>query len=251
VREILPPGNNLTTPASGAIDVKLAASEHLTGQNFGDTTDLEITGSVYNDLSGVGTRQPGDPGLAGWQVYVDVNDIGYAVAGDPIATTDANGNYLLFYAPPAGVTSLIIREVRQNGWRRTQPAGIYPLGFYTIALPAISVGSIDFGDSLTSLVTGTVFNDANGNGKLDPGEAPLTAWQIEVDAYVNGVWKDDLFTTTTDSNGDYSFVLAAGTYRIHEVIQSGYNPTKPAATGYTLPLAAGATVTAENFGNKA
>ena len=42
---------------------------------------------VYNDLNDDDNQDSGDPGLAGWTVYIDVNDTGSYVTGDPTATT--------------------------------------------------------------------------------------------------------------------------------------------------------------------
>ena len=111
----------------------------------------EITGIVYNDLNKDGVHNTFEGGLAGWQVYVDLTNAGIYVAGDPVATTDSKGNYVLLVNPPAGAKSLIIREVRQTGWQRTQPAGAYPLGFYTITpTPATLATSLNFGNFLTA-----------------------------------------------------------------------------------------------------
>jgi hypothetical protein len=39
------------------------------------------------------TQDPGEPGLAGQTVFLDLNGSGQLAAGDPTATTDAQGNY--------------------------------------------------------------------------------------------------------------------------------------------------------------
>jgi hypothetical protein len=114
---------------------------------------LTIKGTIYNDLNKNGLRDVAEGGLAGWQAYVDLTNAGIYVAGDPIATTDAKGNYTLLITPSSGAKSLIIREVRQTGWQRTQPAGVYPLGFYTVTLPATLATSLDFGNVLAPAAT--------------------------------------------------------------------------------------------------
>jgi hypothetical protein len=109
---------------------------------------IVITGSVYNDLSGDGKRESGEPGLSNWQVYIDLKNIGYYVAGDPVATTNSLGNYTLTFAPITVPGNLIVREVLRTGWRRTQPAGAYPLGYYAISTSAGTASNITFGDTL-------------------------------------------------------------------------------------------------------
>ena len=211
---------------------------------------VTITGSVFNDLTGDGVRQSSDPGLANWQVFVDLTNVGYYVSGDPIATTNSSGNYSLPVTLQPGAGPLIIREVRQNNWRRTDPAGIYPLGYYSLTPTTATIGNINFGDSATALITGTVFDDKNANGKQDSGEAGLAGWTIEIDAYIKGVWKNNAYSATTNSTSVYSIVLAPGSYRLHEVTKNGLKPTIPSSGSYSITLAAGATVTGVNFGDK-
>jgi uncharacterized delta-60 repeat protein len=51
-----------------------------------------IGGTVFSDAAGNNTMLPGS-GIAGAQVYLDLQGIDKLVAGDPVVTTDANGNY--------------------------------------------------------------------------------------------------------------------------------------------------------------
>ena len=61
-----------------------------------------------------------DAPLRYWQVYADANNNGIFDVGEPTTYTDYNGYYKL-----KGLSAghYIIREVRQDGWRRTSPAG--------------------------------------------------------------------------------------------------------------------------------
>ena len=77
-----------------------------------------ISGTVWNDLNGNGTNDPGEPGLANIELDLvqDVNSNGLAEAGEPVAAsalTDANGNYSF-----AGVTpgSYVVRETDLYGY---------------------------------------------------------------------------------------------------------------------------------------
>lgn len=245
-------GSNSLIPSGVSTDQRGLARifNHTVDVGAVEFSQITITGTVYNDLNGNGSRQTGEPGMAGVQVYVDLQDKGVFVNGDPIATANSSGNYTLTFVPPAGSTSFIVREVRPNGWRRTQPAGLYPLGYYTISAANALDANLNFGNSQTSLVLGTVFHDLNANGKQDSGEAGLSGWSILVDQLVSGVWQNNKFSVVTDGKGNYSLVLAAGTYRIHEVAKGGLKPTIPVSGTVTLSVPAGATVTGENFGNK-
>jgi hypothetical protein len=96
-------------------------------------------------------------------------------------------------------------------------------------------------------ISGVKFNDKNANGIRDVGEEGLPDWTIQL-------WKDGtcVQTTTTGSAGDYIFtVTAAGTYRVMEVLQTGWRQTAPPALGYyEFFVSLGDTITGKDFGNK-
>lgn len=84
--------------------------------------------------------------------------------------------------------------------------------------------------ALVSGIQGTKWNDLNGNGVKDTGEASLAGWTIYLDQNNNGTLDTGETSTTTDANGNYSFTgLAAGTYTVAEVMQSGWQQTSPGA----------------------
>src|SRR5262249_31301974 len=72
----------------------------------------------------------------------------------------------------------------------------------------------------------TVFLDTNNNGTLDTGEP----------------------STTTDANGNYTFSgLGQGTYRVREVLQSGWSQTT--ANPADIVAQSGVNVSGRDFGN--
>ena len=78
-----------------------------------------VSGVKFNDLDGDGVRDPGEPGLAGWTVYADLNNNRALDPTEPSAITGADGAYALTL--PSGTYNL--REVPQAGWRRNLPDG--------------------------------------------------------------------------------------------------------------------------------
>src|SRR5262249_41877179 len=63
----------------------------------------------------------------------------------------------------------------------------------------------------TGTISGTKFNDLNGDGIRQANEPGLADWVIYIDANNNGVLDADETYTITDANGNYSFNdLAAG-----------------------------------------
>ncbi len=99
-----------------------------------------IRGTKFNDLNGNGQRDPGEPGLSGWQIILqDAN--GNVLA---IATTDANGNYA-FTGLQAG--SYEVDEAQQDGWRQTYPEIDGESAVWVIGLePQVALEEIDFGN---------------------------------------------------------------------------------------------------------
>jgi hypothetical protein len=96
-------------------------------------------------------------------------------------------------------------------------------------------------------ISGTVFNDANGNGVLDAGETGMAGVVVFLDANGNGVLDANEMYTTTDANGHYSFTgLATGpgsqTYAVRVLttgtasLVAGVDPTTSPAAGVTTQL---------------
>jgi hypothetical protein len=79
-----------------------------------------VGGTVFSDTSNDGARVPGEVGAAGIVVSADLIENGSPDAGEPSATTDDNGQFLL---PPLAVGSYAVRLVPADGWAQTLPAG--------------------------------------------------------------------------------------------------------------------------------
>ncbi len=77
-----------------------------------------IDGQVFDDSNGNGTIDPGENGLAGETVYLDIGGAGHFVQGDPTATTDGNGNYAFNNLAPGTYT---VAEVVPAGFSQTAP----------------------------------------------------------------------------------------------------------------------------------
>ena len=140
VREVLPSGDSFTSPTSGFIDVAVASAAKVTGQNFGDTGLMTVSGTIFNDTNSNGTQDSVEAGLGGWVVYCDLNHNGVFVASDNNKTTLSNGTFS-FVSLKAGTYT--IRVVPKTGYSLTGPAS----GFYTVTIaPGISVSGINFAE---------------------------------------------------------------------------------------------------------
>ncbi len=95
----------------------------------------------------------------------------------------------------------------------------------------------------TGTVTAAAYDDANGNGTQDGGEAALAGAQVYVDLAGTGTYVSTDPSGVTGTAGTVSFDgVPAGTYPVRVVPPSGFTQTEPASTGaYTVTTAAGAT----------
>ncbi|HEX3356170.1 MAG TPA: SdrD B-like domain-containing protein [Tepidisphaeraceae bacterium] len=254
IREALPSGWKQTMPANNAaITVSLSAGQSAAGKNFGEqliSASGSISGTIYNDANGNGSLNSGEGGRGGIVVYNDANNDTKLDNGERSTTTLATGAYVL---PGLTAATYHIREVLPSGWKQTTPASNAAI---TIALSSAQVVSGEnFGEQLISAsgsISGTVFNDANGNGSLNTGEGGRSGIVVYNDANNDSKLDNNESSTTTPASGAYVLPgLTAGTYRIREVIASGWKQTTPASNAaITISLASAQVVTGKNIGEQ-
>jgi GLUG motif-containing protein len=92
------------------------------GEPVVDPNVCDIEGYKFDDSNADGNKDGGEPGLQGWEIYVDTNNNGLRDTGEPNTVTDATGYYKItdVEADPATCT---VAEVMQAGWRQTYPGG--------------------------------------------------------------------------------------------------------------------------------
>jgi large repetitive protein len=181
--------------------ITLAAGQSGTGYNFGEVGQ-GLAGFVYVDSNGNGTRDAGEPGIAG--VTVAAAPLG---GGTPVnATTDASGAYL-FADLPAG--SWRIDETQPvdyvDGGDSVGSLGGSLAGSDTITSIPLGVAQVgtnyNFGEGAGRLA-GSVYIDSNGNGMRDAGEpgiAGVTVTLVGTDVHGAAVSRP----VTTDASGAY------------------------------------------------
>jgi subtilisin family serine protease len=119
VAEVPQAGWQPTFPLSGVQTVVLEQGEIETNIDFGDKAlPGQIQGIKWKDLDGDGTKDPSEPGLAGWTIFLDANNSGILDPGETFTTTDVNGNYTFDNLAPSTYT---VAEVVQEGWQQTSP----------------------------------------------------------------------------------------------------------------------------------
>ena len=217
VVETDPDGFTSTTPND--VPVTVGSGEDVSDVDFGDQLIVAGTGSITGTVcDGTGSGDgfcDGEPGIPGVTVaLLDEN-------GDVVrmTTTDANGDYS-FPNVPVGTYSVV--ETDEPGWDSLNDAdgtGNGPNLIENVVVEAnTETSDRDFEDTpLDGSLSGTVYDDTNGNGQYDVGELGIPG--VEVCLNVSTC-------QNTDGNGDYSFPgLTPGTYTVVETDPDGYIST--------------------------
>jgi len=190
--------------------------------DFGNARYQRILGFKYHDQNGNGTRDPQEPGLAGWQFTVEVNGAEEMVVSGPDGNWTTTGEYL------EGST-VVVTETRQEHWEQTEPADSKP-----------STGTVGdgkehrFGNARLVAFNGEKYHDQNANGVRDDNEPGLPDFLFHgtftrPDGQVFDV------ETQSDENGLWSFPpIREGTrYDIFEKLdgKTDWEQTEPARGG--------------------
>ena len=177
-------------------------------------------------------------------VYGDANNNGRLDRGEPAAVSGRGGSYQLTMAPG----TYTIRELAPSGWRVTSPSD----GSYSVSVAGrATVTGRNFGNQrAVATVSGTAFNDQDGDGTRDTGELGQSGWQVFADADSDGQLDSGEPAAISGRDGSYQLTLTPGDYTIVEVAVSGWQVTAPGSGSYTVTVAIGDAVTGKDFGNQ-
>lgn len=211
-----------------------------------------IRGYVWSDDNNDGLQNEREHGRQGVVVRA-MNAHGALIAQ---TATDEQGNYrfagllpkeplYVEFTPPAGAVFTEPRAAANDGRRSLASPASGRTSVYSLAEDEQRV-KINAGLVQESSIAGLVFEDRNGNGRLDEGEEGLEAWVIYVDANGNGSLDPGERTTTTDSAGGYALHgLTSGAYALGLAEQDGWVSAGPR----TVTIATGQSA-AVHFGNR-
>ncbi len=212
-----------TTPAPGPF--ALTPGQVRTDLDFGYRGPASVGDLVWYDRDGDGTRNNGEPGLGGVGLTVvwfggdgvagTADDVTYA------ARTSANGTWSLAGLPGGDYRVSVDPATLPAGYtvRTADPDGTGTPDTARFALAAGQArADLDFGYRGTGSVGDRAFDDANGNGLRDAGEAGIDGVAVNLfDAAGNLVG-----TTRTAGGGLYAFAgVAPGTYTVGFVAPAG------------------------------
>lgn len=245
-----------------------------------------ISGFVFNDANANGVRDAGEGPLSGWTVYQDLNDNGTLDAG-PInaSSTDVPKVIPEFHVDPAIVFSdliinnagttitdvnvkldithtwdddLVVSIISPSGQevRLFRNVGNGEDNFTNTVLDdeatqAIADGAAPFTGSYRPEQALNVLDGTNPNGtwrlkiidEVDADGGTLNSWSLAI-----GTTGEPSVISAAD--GSYSFPnVVPGTYRLREVVQSGFTQTAPAGGVNVVTVESGQQVANVNFGN--
>ena len=106
----------------------------------------------------------------------------------------------------------------------------------------------DFGNTQKARVAGTVFDDLNLDGVIDPGEQPAAGQTVYLDLNRNGINDVGEPSAVTDAAGRYAFELDAGSYLLVVVPNAGWTFTQPDTAMRDVTLAQGQELGGQDFG---
>lgn len=226
VYQVPPTGYTQTAPTANAGDsVTLLANQVVTTANFTDapiTTPLgSISGYVFNDIKGGGVYKTGDAPIPNWVVTLYPLTNGQPAAIGTATQTDSNGNFT-FTNVPAGHYEVL--ETLTFYWRIS---GTAPNYIDVTLAPGATVKKLAFAATTRVLLSGTVFNDVNGDGVQDENrETGLGGWEISV--YTSATATTSIANAITAPNGSFAiYSLSAGSYFVRIKQLSGYQLTTP------------------------
>ncbi|MFY9488029.1 MAG: SdrD B-like domain-containing protein [Solirubrobacterales bacterium] len=174
-----------------------------------------IRGAKYEDLNANGSREPGEPGVAGWMIRLS-----YGSTEVASTTTDANGNYsfsLNANTMPIGAGTYSVTEDLQSPWIQSQaPSAVT----FNLGDEDRVVSGMDFGNWRPAKINGVKWHDTDVDGIHDSGEPPLPDWAFELDG--------GAASKTSDANGDFTFGgLRPGEHSVSETLKPHWRSTSP------------------------
>jgi hypothetical protein len=190
-----------------------------------------IGDTVFEDLDQDGIQDAGEPGILAVDVilYEDTNGNGVIDAGDYLIatdTTDSNGNYSftglaegLDYLVYMDLTPLALNDHNLGAYFDPYPytSTTHPdatgdgYAIETVSNLSGAYNDADFGfrPIIPGSISGTAFQDENKDGAYNAGDGDVLLANVDVELYLDtdndGVGDVLYATTTTDTNGDYTF----------------------------------------------
>lgn len=194
--DTLPGGYGVTT--DNPVTVSLARKQAVTDVDFGIGSlrlPAELDGTIWDRTA----NQP----IPGVRVYVDLNNDDEFTTGEPAASTDASGNYLISEVPPGTFKVHADNGTLDVKYHRTPVQGTNPT-------------LVSFASQSMQTVNLTYIHKATICGSLQDSDGRM--WSnvaIYIDLNNNGAYDEGEPKTVTDGSGRYCFdELMPGEYTL-------------------------------------
>ena len=228
-------GSNDAVDSDGLITdvVNLSAGENDTTVDAGFYKTASLGDFVFNDVNNNGIQDVAEAGVAGVKVELISPIDGSVIA---TTTTDANGvysfsgltpgNYQVKFTSPTGY---IFSTANVGDDSKDSDANSTTGLTQTVTLTSGEFnGTLDAGLVQVASLGNFVFEDKNANGIQEAGEAGIANATVKLLGTTGNV----IATTTTDSNGLYSFSnLQPGDYKVQFIQPNGFNGVSPVNAG--------------------
>ncbi|MCE5974032.1 hypothetical protein LZA78_11105, partial [Sinirhodobacter sp. WL0062] len=243
--------------------VKNDLNKTLDGFDFGNYEPTgNITGEKYEDVTGNGAGGTDTP-IAGWTIYlfddsIDTDNSGglseaeisaALSSGTPVATTSTNDSGVYYFGDVMVGDYFVIEDMDgpDGNWMPTSTPwhAVTVLGGETFGDEEGEV--TDFYNFAEFSVTGTKYEDMDGDGVIDAEDTPWAGVTIQI------LDDDDnvVASTVTAADGTWSFTgldYSYAGYTVQEVLPDGSVQTLGTA-GYTITGTSGADQTNLDFAN--
>jgi len=213
LRQIPPTGTVSTRLEPVAVNISNGAMVREPNLAFGSTIgDIippppslgSISGVKYNDFNRDGLRDPAEPGLPGFTIYIDQNNNGLLDPGELTDVSAEDGSFGFINLPLNATYT--IREVPQPGFVQTTPDPIS----VSLSPEQPNFSDVLFGNATigpgTGEISGVLFEDLNINGVRDFNEPVIPGGEVFLDQNRNGILDEGEIISVTDQFGFYSFI---------------------------------------------
>jgi len=205
VRVTAPAGFVQTTPNAPAVTTTSGLA--TAGLNVGLFQLTAVTGNVFDDLNGNGSREA-EPGLAGVAVELVSAATNSVVAS---ATTDATG---FFTIGGVGPGTYAVRQVLKPGAVATTPVS------QTFTATSGTPSTFNFGSYQPTTVSGNVYEDLNRSNSNNAGDIASPGWTVQL-TRAGGILVGSVLSNAA---GAFSFGnLPPGTYTARVLNRQGFS----------------------------
>lgn len=207
---------DLVSPSNDGTAQVLLSGSGRTDVDFGYRNDATLGDLVWNDRDGDGVRDPGEPGIEGVLIYLDVDgDNSFDQGVEPLTYTDIDGFYR-FENLSNGTYGVRVEfsTLPQGSTQTYDLNGNLDHEASRTLTVSEEATDVDFGYRASASLGDHVWNDVDGDGVQDAGESAISGVRVYLDINGNG-----LFDPATEPS---DVTDAAGLYLIGDLVPGTY-----------------------------